>query len=373
MKHLLELFKAVLGALFACMKALCRQRAKRVVFLSRQSNEPQLDFLMLIDELKCRDADVECICICCRSDKGAAALMRYARAFLYSMYCLATARVAVLNSYWPAVSMLKQRDELTVIQIWHALGKIKQSGWQTIGRSMGHSTAVAQELGMHRGYDVVIGGAKAWNPFYCASFGIEEDKIKNIGLPRLDFLQNERKDVQRRFYAEYPELKGQRIVLYAPTFRPGLREGARRLLDQIADGTHGAVVFKRHPNQPITIDNRRVYRAEGFSSLEMLLVCDCIITDYSAIAVEAASVHVPIYYYCFDIDEYRARNGLNVNPEELMPRCAFRNPSELAQALEQPYPREELERYRATYVLPDADLGKSTAHIVDIIEGAFPA
>ena len=373
MTALISLFKALLNALFACMKVLCLQRPRRVVFLSRQSNDVPLDFQMLIDELHRRDASVECVCICCRSDKGFAATFRYGIAFLRSMHELARARVAVLNSYWPAVSMLHQRDTLTVIQIWHALGKIKQSGWQTLDRSMGHSSEVARALGMHRGYDVVIGGSKTWNPCYCASFGIDEGLIRNIGLPRLDYLQTQGEAVRERFYATYPELKDKKIALYAPTFRPGLREGAVELLDAIVESGYGAVVFKRHPNQPIAVDNPHVYRAPDFTSLDLLMVCDCIITDYSAIAVEAASISVPTYYYCFDFDAYTARNGLNVNPEELMPHCAFRDPHELVRALQEPYPAEELARYRAAYVLPDEDLGKSTERIVDIIEEAFAA
>ncbi len=373
MRVLMKLFKAVMSALFAVMKLVCRQRPKRVVFLSRQSNQPQLDFNMLMDELRRRDPQVECVCVCCRSDKGLSALARYTVAFLRSMYYLATSRVAVLNSYWPAVSMLRQRDSLFVVQIWHALGKIKQSGWQTLDRDMGHSRATAELMGMHRGYDVVVGGACAWNPFYCASFDIPEEKIANIGLPRLDYLQAQGPAVRRRFFAKYPELEGKRIVLYAPTFRPGAKEGADRLFELLADGEHGVVVFKRHPNQPMPVENPHVLRAEGFTSLDMLLVCDVLITDYSAIAVEAASVHVPTYYYCFDIDAYTQRNGLNVSPVDAMPGCVFCDPAELVAALDGPYPQDVLERYRDTYVLPDSDLGRSTERIVDIIEEAMRA
>lgn len=367
----ISFLKGVLGVVFWIMKAVFPQRRKRVVFLSRQSFEVPLDFIMLIDELKRRDPEIECTCICCRSDRNIRSILRYIVAFIRSMYHLATSRVAVLNSYWPAVSMLHQRESLKVIQIWHALGKIKQSGWQTIHRDMGHSPAVARKMGMHRGYDVVIGGSKAWNPFYCASFNIDERKIANVGLPRLDFLQTQGETVRKRFFERYPDLAGKKIILYAPTFRLGLREGACELLDELVGQQCGEVIFKRHPNQPIAVSNPRVYRASDFTSLELLLVCDCLITDYSAIAVEAASINVPTYYYCFDFDAYTAHNGLNVNPEELMPHCSCRDPKELAAALGNPYPAGELARYRTTYVLPDSDLGRSTERICDMIEGAM--
>ena len=41
------------------------------------------------------------------------------------MYHLATASVCVLDAYWPAISLLHHKKSLTVIQMWHALGKIK--------------------------------------------------------------------------------------------------------------------------------------------------------------------------------------------------------------------------------------------------------
>lgn len=372
MRFLVETAKCVLRALYALIKAVCPQQPNRVVFLSRQSNEPQLDFLMLIERLERECSGVRCTCICCRSDRDLRSRVRYLGAFLYSMVCLARSRVCVLNSYWPAVSILNHRGSLKVIQIWHALGKIKQSGYQTLDRDMGHSSAMAQELAMHKGYDIVIAGAKAWNPMYCASFGIENDVIRNVGLPRLDFLQTQGDAVRKRFFEKYPHLKGRRIVLYAPTFRPGVKRGAARLFEELTKAG-SVVLFKHHPNQPMKIDDPAVLSAPDFTSLELLLVCDYLVTDYSAIAIEAASVHVKTYYYCFDIEAYREKNGLNIDLEQLLPHCVYRDAGEIARAMEGPYPIDEFEAYRARYVLPDKDLGKSTERIVDMIrEGLDP-
>lgn len=57
--------------------------------------------------------------------------------------------------------MLNHKSSLTVIQIWHALGKIKQSGYQTVGKAGGRGRLVADELCMHRNYDYIIAGGKA--------------------------------------------------------------------------------------------------------------------------------------------------------------------------------------------------------------------
>lgn len=364
----LRLMRAMLNAVYAVMKAVTREHGDRVLFLSRQGNSMQFDFQLIIDELEKLPHAPECVVICCRSDKDLASRIRYSWAFMRSMYYLATSRVCVLNSYWPATSILRHRDSLLVIQIWHAAGKIKQSGYQTLDRDMGHSSVVARELKMHKGYDIVIAGAKAWNPFYCASFGISEDTIANVGLPRFDFLQTEGERVRERFFAAYPELRDRRIVLYVPTFRAGLNEGAAALVQALSDDARNAVIFRRHPNQkPIALNDRMVYLAPDFSTLELLLVSDYVVTDYSAVAVEAASVPVKTLYYCFDIESYIAKNGLNVDPRSSMPSCVYTDAGQLAHSLDEPYPEAEFEAYRAKYVLPPEDLGHSTERIVSMI------
>jgi CDP-ribitol ribitolphosphotransferase len=111
------------------------------------------------------------------SKKG---LLRFGFNTLASMYHLATAKVCVLDAYWPVVSMLRHKKGLTVIQMWHALGKIKQSGYQTLDKESGRSKELSHLLCMHKNYDYIIAGGKARNPYYVASFGTTEDKLVNI-------------------------------------------------------------------------------------------------------------------------------------------------------------------------------------------------
>lgn len=69
------------------------------------------------------------------------------------------------------------------------MGKIKKSGYQSLGKKFGRSDMIAREMRMHRNYDVVIAGGRAFNPFYCASFDVEPDILYNVGLPRMDKLR----------------------------------------------------------------------------------------------------------------------------------------------------------------------------------------
>ena len=168
---------------------LCPTDKNKVLFLSRQSNTVTEDIDFLSRRLVELKPETNIVIITKRADKGFASMLEYAFVTLKSMYHLATASVCVLDSYWPAVSVLHHKKQLAVIQMWHAMGKIKKSGYQSLGKKFGRSDMIAREMRMHRNYDVVIAGGRAFNPFYCASFDIESDILYNVGLPRMDKLR----------------------------------------------------------------------------------------------------------------------------------------------------------------------------------------
>ena len=68
--------------------------------------------------------------------------------------------------------------------------------------------------------------------------------------------------------------------------------------------------------------------ASGFSTIELLSVADALVTDYSAVAYEAAAVGVPVFFHVPDIDDYRKTPGLNVDPLQDYPGCSSRDLSE---------------------------------------------
>ena len=98
----------------------------------------------------------------------------------------------------------------------------------------------------------------------------------------------------------------------------------------------------------------------------LLSVCDYLITDYSAIALEAAVLNKKTYYYLYDFEEYTEKNGINVSPFDSMPGCAFRSAADLMRDLESGnYRQEVLENYRKKY-LPE-NLGTSAEQLSDFV------
>ena len=344
--------------------------ADKVVFLSRQSDKIPRDFVMIQDELKKNKQNIKMVTICHRlegeTSGGIQGILSFAESTLKSMYHMATARVCVLDAYWPAVSILHHKKSLTVIQIWHALGKIKQSGYQTLGKEAGRSAKMAALMKMHRNYDYIIAGGKAWNPFYCKSFDTTEDKLVNCGLPRIDYLLATAESNKKNVLDAYPEFKGKKVILYAPTFRKNIALQWEPLAEEIAGQSEYVMIIKGHPNQQIHCSMPGVYECPEFQSAELLSSCDYLITDYSAIAIEGAILNRPTYYFVYDYEEYRAKNGMNIDLFEVMPGCVFRSAADLMETLKkETYNQQALDEYRARF-LPE-HLGTSTAQIAGLI------
>lgn len=363
MKLLLKAFRLFLCALYAPLK-LFPTNNNKILFLSRQSNELTLDFKMLQEELIRQDPKLKIISICKRSSDSKADYISYGVALFKSMYHLATSKVCVLDSYWPAACMLNHKDSLTIVQIWHALGKIKQSGYQTLGKAGGRGRLIAEELRMHKNYDYIIAGGESWNEFYCASFGTTPDKLLNYGLPRIDYLLSTVEDNKARIYEKYPEFREKKVLLYAPTFRRGIELNWKQLIDHI-DHNEYTLIVKGHPNQPLGKDVPWIYSCDEFKATELLSICDYLITDYSAIAVEGAILNKKTLYFVYDYDEYNAKNGTNIKLFDEMPGCVFKDAESLSIALQNPYRQDCLDSYRKKY-LPN-ELGTSTKKIVDLI------
>ena len=324
----------------------------RVVFLSRQSNTPTDDFLMLKAKLEELKPDIRIVMFTQRVDGNLKSMLSYGVTTLKSMHHLARARVCVLDAYWPAVSMLRHKDSLAVVQMWHAMGKIKKSGYQSVGKEFGRSSMLAHELRMHRNYDVIIAGGKAFDPFYCASFGVDESVLYNVGLPRMDMLRENAEKCRKQFFEVYPELEGKKLVLYAPTFRKGQRLESRPLIDAFDFNGEQALIIKRHPNQqldPACLG--QALTCDKVPTSTVLSVCDCVITDYSAITIEAALLKKPVYFYLFDYEDYMSKNGLNVKLFDEFPDSTFTEPKKLMAAISDGrYDHDNYDRFCAKYL-----------------------
>jgi len=354
---------------YAILKLFPTQR--KVVFLSRQLNKPPVDFTMLESEILMRDPRIKIIMICERIESTPKGIIRLVWNTLRGMYHIATARVAILDTYAPIISLLNHKSTLTVIQIWHAMGKIKQSGYRNLDtEGGGRSSRVAKAMNMHGGYDLIVAGARAWNQFYCESFNVSEDILYNVGLPRIDYMLQSRASLRQQVFKKYADLGTRPIIVYAPTWRKTGIDGWDSFVNQF-DFDQFDLIVKSHPNQNLEMPTGKVYTLPDFGTLECLAIADYLVTDYSATAVEAAALNVKTYYYLYDYEIYSEKNGLNIDLFAEMSGCVFTEAVDLIRALESEYPAESFERYKAKF-LPDT-IGQSTVLITNKIMESLEA
>jgi CDP-ribitol ribitolphosphotransferase len=259
------------------------------------------------------------------------------------MYHLATARACVVDGYVIPVSILSHRKGLFVVQMWHALGAVKKFGYQTVGLPGGRAAGIAKALRMHRNYDLVTCGGPATIPVFAEAFGVDPAIVEPLGLPRIDrLLESAAARRSGRITQRAAELRegfplladaDRTVILYAPTFRKAGADRYRDVAARFADARYTLVV-KPHPLESARIDGVNIVNAGDIDIVDILPLCSAVITDYSAVAFEAAVIDLPVYFYVYDIDDYTRDCGLNIDPLRELPEASSRDIGEIADRIE---------------------------------------
>lgn len=344
---LIYLLKFGLRILYAPMKLF--KTKKRIVYLSRQSNEKSLDMSMLEKAIAQQDSQVVQVFRLKMIDDGVGAKIKYCFHLIGDMYYLATSEVAILDTYSIPVSCLKHKKRLTVIQIWHALGALKKFGLQSVGTKEGRDEKVSRAMSMHKNYDFVISPSAATAEFYKEAFGVTNDKIKICPLPRVDFMTDGETRASE-FYSLNPGFGGKKLALYVPTFRDREAYVAQMLKTEFEDLEDYKLIISTHPLSKVKKDE--AYTPNGdFSSLDLMKIADIIITDYSACAFEASLLMKPLYFFVPDYNEYMKDRGINIDIREEMAGAVFEDAADLVSSIKNDeYNRDMLFDFRQKYV-----------------------
>ncbi len=319
-----KLFGAVMNFFYLFYKR--KKTEDKIVFISRQSETPSLDFRYLINEIKTNYPQYKVEVLCKMIPSSAGGKIKYAGEMFRQMKALATSKVAVLDGYCILASMLKHKSDLKIIQIWHALGAFKRFGKSILDKEGGNSSKTAAAFKMHNNYDLIAASGDACVPFFAEAFGQPESKFIPIGIPRMDYLTDENEKIRLRgnIFARYPQLEnGKKNILYVPTFRDNeadtkvLREATQELVNRV-NYTEYNLIVKHHVvdtnKEEIYIDSRmNEITGEYFTGMDFMAVADFVVTDYSSVLYEALLRDLPLYIYCFDSDKYIDERGFYID------------------------------------------------------------
>lgn len=344
---------AALRVIYAPMKLQPLQ--KKVTIISRQSDEPSDDIRLLQNYLQAAHPDLR-LQVLCRSMERTGPL-KYAFHMLRQMGSIASSAVVLLDGYCIAASVLDHRKQTVIIQMWHALAAVKQFGYQAVGRPSGRSEEIARLMKMHRNYDQVLAAGRRTGEFFCRAFNAGPEKIRLLGLPRIDLILQE-DDSGEKLRQEFAIPDDREIILYVPTFRKDQAIPAEDLIRGI-DPDRFVLVVKLHPlwrelgggfASPGENGGLRIIVDEKYTSYDWLHACDRIVTDYSALGLEAALTGKPVYWYLYDLEEYKRAVGLNIDPMEEIPEASAADGAALGELLARPYDYGALNRFRDTYI-----------------------
>ncbi|MBQ6285148.1 MAG: CDP-glycerol glycerophosphotransferase family protein [Bacilli bacterium] len=285
---------------------------KKILFLSRQSNTPSLDYQILYDALKKKYKDYKIVMYTKKIENKIA----YAFHMIKQMYEIATSKLVLIDSYCINISVLKHKKSLRVIQLWHAIGCMKKFGYANLDTPEGQTTELAKIMKLHRNYDAILISSYGFINDYYEGFRYPKDKIKEIPLPRVDYLLDpkNKEKIRKKLYKRIPELKNKKNILYCSTFRrdsDGSDEHVKRLIKEI-DFNKYNLLFKPHPLNNVVITDKRVI-TDFENSQEALFVADYVICDYSSMIYEIGLLKLPVYLYAYDWKEYSSKRELNLD------------------------------------------------------------
>ncbi|MGN0277367.1 MAG: CDP-glycerol glycerophosphotransferase family protein [Hominisplanchenecus sp.] len=232
-------------------------------------------------------------------------------------YCLLTAKVIVTNgSYAPWFPFRKQQY---LINTWHGGGAYKKiendkpdANWATRKRA----EFCANNISLF-----VSSCQMADEKLFRHAF-LYRGEILACGTPRNDSLvlgqtRTQTEKVRRKCRIE----KDARILLYAPTYRPGSENALpdfdrlRKILEK--NGEKWYVLYRAHRYSE---DEAAAWTRPNFRDVtkyedmqELLCAADMLITDYSSCIWDYSFLYRPCFLYTPDLEEYLAKTGFYVD------------------------------------------------------------
>lgn len=347
----ITVLKILANILYCFLKMLPNQ--KKLVMITRQSNDLTLDFLLLKEELEKRNTGIKIVVLAKKLEKGVVNKIIYIFYTIKIMYHLSTSKVCVLDGYCIPVSILKHKKSLKIVQLWHASGAVKKFAYQILDKKEGSSSKIAKLMNMHKNYHYLIAPSKVTAYIFKEAFHVPEEKIVKLGLPRLEYICNPKYDKTEEFFHQYPNLKGKENILYIPTFRKNEKVNLEEILNYNLDTEKYNLMISLHPLDKTYVPKQ--YQVDSnYNTFDLIKIADYIITDYSVLSIEASILNKPIFLYLYDYHEYQKNRGLNIQLDKELKSFTSQKFSDIMTKIkEKDYNMQEIKQYKEKYIEVD--------------------
>lgn len=259
--------------------------------------------------------------------------------FLLQPWALAKAGTIYLNDNFLPMAGLNIRSDVKVVQLWHGEGVFKKFGFAI---PQPDEIRKNEELSNKKLTHVICSSEKV-APLYAEAFGVDESKVYALGSPRTDYFYKEENISLSRQAIEklYPQIKGKKLVLYAPTFR-GDAEEDKDILNHLDVekfnrelGDEYILAVRLHPQ--IHSDSDKLNSVIDLTSYpdmrQLVLACDICVTDYSSICMSYSMIDKKCVFYAYDLDYYKGSRDFYYDYESYVPGTIAKTMDELISAI----------------------------------------
>lgn len=222
-------------------------------------------------------------------------------------------RVYITNDSFPAWA--RHRKSQLWINTWHGGMNYKHIGYEYLD-PMGRAGTCLFRL-QNRTPDLYLAGSQYFKMDTAASFHLPKNVFKDTGMPRNDIFFEDHSSLKSEILTRYGVAPDKRIVLYAPTFRSGMKESTYGLdfgkLVQALAGRFGGqwFVFFRNHNFVESAGGDRSWGMDvsDYEDMqELLYISDVLVSDYSSCMWDFCLTGRPCFVYANDIERYTTKD-----------------------------------------------------------------
>ena len=236
---------------------------------------------------------------------------------------VARAKIIIFESWIP--ERYVHRKGTTWIQLWHGTPlkrlMFDSNEKQITGRRLDNKIRHWKDI---QRWDYLLTDSPEVKSYFETCFLFPQSRQLPFGYPRVKYLLEKKNrkeyiDFLKKHYGVPAEKK---IVLYLPTWRDyNYRTGNRKPNDFDTDylvdlkqlqnllGKEYEIIYKDHVylSKPENVDFKNYSDAE---TQELLLMADCLLTDYSSVMFDAMAIDLPVVLYCNDFDRNEEDRGV---------------------------------------------------------------
>lgn len=269
-------------------------------------------------------------------------------------YLLSKAKYWVFNA--KMAPYYQKKEEQIYLQTWHGT-PLKRLGHDLLDNGKTYYRSQLSYKQMLKGYDedscqwdYLISPNSFSSRAFASAFKINQEKMLEVGYPRVDFLVNADSNKCIELKRRYGLPLDKKVVLYAPTWRDdsfGIRGYRFELAvdfykwkNQLGDDT--VILFKPHYlisnvyQVPNDLSDFVYLMAASADINDAYLMSDVLITDYSSVFFDYANLNRPIYFYMYDFEQYEQElRGFYLNVPDELPNDVIRTEKELLRRIKE--------------------------------------